>query len=93
MVEISSELLTSSSFPVRSLIGFGNASKDKDFGFSAQCSVSFFDANGEMYRLRYELESKPGFSGIVELPGMSGGGGGNRPAFEAAKCNESMTFV
>lgn len=92
MVRISSELLTSSSLPVKSLTPFGSVKRDNGFGFSLISSDSFFDANGEINRHKYGLESKLGLIGNVELPEISGGGGGNRPAFEAAKCNESMTF-
>lgn len=92
MVKISSELLTSSSLPVKSLTAFGSVNKDKDFGFSGLDSDCIFDVSGDMYRHKYGFVSMLGLIGIVELPEINGGGGGNKPAFEAAKCNESMTF-
>lgn len=90
MVKISSELLTSSSLPVKSLACFGSVKKD--FGFSGLDSDCIFDVSGDMYRHKYGFVSMLGLIGMVELAEINGGGGGNKPPFEAAKCKESMTF-
>lgn len=52
MVKISSELLTSSSFPFKSLTTFGIGSVNSGRGFAGLESVSLFDESGEMYRLK-----------------------------------------
>lgn len=95
MVKISSELLTSSSFPlIISLVDFvGNDNKGKVNGLGRRGLNSLFDEKGEMYRLKYGFTSKAVLVGKVEFPAIvAGGGGGKRQPFDAAKCIESMTF-
>lgn len=97
MVKISSELLTSSSFPLIislvDLVGNDNKGKVNGLGRRGLNSDSLFDEKGEMYRLKYGFTSKAVLVGKVEFPAINGGGGGGkRQPFDAAKCIESMTF-
>lgn len=67
MVKISSELLTSSSLPFRSLVIFGSVriGKVNEFGLFEFVSDLFFVESGEMYRFKYGFVSMIDLAGIV----------------------------